>query len=90
MTFCNDKIEPRLRLLNSNLGDSHAHDPYPIRHAATERVAKAEIVTTISKLSQDILRNDPNVTAILVEEAAPTDWFIAGRSLTKSAKRRSG
>jgi 4-oxalocrotonate tautomerase len=49
-------------------------------------VAKAEIVAAVNKLSQDILRNDPNVTAMLVEEAAPTDWFIAGRSLAQIGK----
>ena len=49
-------------------------------------VAKSDIVATVNKLSQDILRNDPNVTAMLVEEAAPTDWFIAGRSLAQIGK----
>jgi 4-oxalocrotonate tautomerase len=50
------------------------------------RVSKADIVATVAKLEQSILHKDPMVTAMLVEECAPTDWFIAGRSLAETGK----
>jgi 4-oxalocrotonate tautomerase len=42
---------------------------------------KAKIAAAVAKASTDILRKDPKVTAVLVEEAAAEDWFCGGASL---------
>ncbi len=59
-----------------------------IQYATPRRasVRKEDIVATVAKLEQQILHKDPKVTAMLVEEAAPQDWFIAGRSLAATGK----
>jgi 4-oxalocrotonate tautomerase len=49
-------------------------------------IRKDEIVAVVGTLSTSILRKDPNVTAMLVQEAAAADWFIAGRSLAQIGK----
>jgi len=49
-------------------------------------VRKADIVATVARLEQSLLHKDPKVTAMLIEEAAPEDWFIAGRSLADTGK----
>jgi len=49
-------------------------------------VRKADIVAAVAKLGQSLLRKDPNVTAMLAQEVAPEDWFIAGRSLKETGK----
>jgi 4-oxalocrotonate tautomerase len=49
-------------------------------------VSRADIVAAVAELEQSILHKDPNVTAMLVEERAPEDWFIAGRSLAETGK----
>lgn len=49
-------------------------------------VSKTDVVAAVGRLSEDILRNDSNVTAMLVQEALPTEWFIAGRSLAQIGK----
>jgi len=51
---------------------------------ATPRSAsglKQAVAATASRLAAQILRKDPKVTAVLVEEVAATDWFCAGESL---------
>ncbi len=35
----------------------------------------------VTDLTTRVLRKDPNVTAVAVQYVAPTDWFIAGKSL---------
>lgn len=49
-------------------------------------VRKADIVTTVARLAQSILHKDPKVTAMVIEEVAPEDWFIAGHSLAETGK----
>jgi 4-oxalocrotonate tautomerase len=44
----------------------------------TETIAKAA-----NKLSADILHKNPLITAVTVEEIAPTDWFIGNKSLAQ-------
>jgi 4-oxalocrotonate tautomerase len=39
---------------------------------------RAEIAALATRLAAECLRKDPSVTAILVEEADPAGWFIAG------------
>jgi len=51
---------------------------------ATPRSAaglKRAVAATASRLAAQILRKDPKVTAVLVEEVAAADWFCAGKSL---------
>ena len=42
----------------------------------------ADISTLASRLGAECLGKDPNVTAILVEEANPQNWTIAGKHPT--------
>jgi 4-oxalocrotonate tautomerase len=41
-----------------------------------------EIAALAARLAAERLGKDPGVTAVLVEEAAPQTWFIAGRRPT--------
>jgi 4-oxalocrotonate tautomerase len=43
---------------------------------------KPAIAALASRLGAELLGKDPNVTAVLVEEADPQDWFIAGKRPT--------
>ena len=43
---------------------------------------KAAVARLASKLGAERLGKDPNVTAVLVEEADPQSWFIAGKRPT--------
>ncbi len=55
-------------------------------HFAAPKVeagVKPAIAAAIARLSSSILRKDAKVTAVLVEEAAMTDWFCGGRSLAE-------
>ncbi len=38
----------------------------------------ARIASLVTRLGADILKKDPKVTAVLVEQADPANWFIAG------------
>lgn len=40
-----------------------------------------QIAATVARLNASILKKDPNVTAINVEESSAASWFIAGGSL---------
>lgn len=56
---------------------------------ATPRAApglKQAVAATASRLAADVLRKDPKVTAVLVEEAAAQDWFCAGQSLAAAGR----
>jgi 4-oxalocrotonate tautomerase len=52
----------------------------PLRPKAglADAVAKAA-----NKLSADILHKDPTITAVVVEEIDPADWFIGNRPLVQ-------
>ena len=50
----------------------------PHKSGLTETIAKAA-----NKLSADILHKNPLITAVTVEEIAPTDWFIGNKSLAQ-------
>ena len=41
------------------------------------------IAAAVSKLTSEVLKKDPNVTAINVEEGNPATWFIAGKTLVQ-------
>ena len=43
---------------------------------------RADVARLAAKLSAERLGKDPNVTAVLVEEADPNGWFIAGKRPT--------
>jgi 4-oxalocrotonate tautomerase len=43
--------------------------------------SNATIAAAISRLSAEILHKDSKVTAVLVQEISPADWFAGGRSL---------
>jgi 4-oxalocrotonate tautomerase len=45
---------------------------------------KADVAQLAAKLSTERLGKDPNVTAVLVEEADPQSWFIAGKRPTEA------
>ena len=49
----------------------------------TQAGLRDEVATAVNKLSADILRKDPNVTAVAVEEFAPDHWFIGNKSLVQ-------
>ena len=49
-----------------------------------QAVPKAAIAAEVSRLSTGILHKDPEVTAVLVEEARAEDWFCGGRSLAEA------
>ncbi|WP_309085174.1 4-oxalocrotonate tautomerase family protein [Chelativorans sp.] len=51
--------------------------PQPAR-AKAEAIAKA-----VNQLSAEVLRKDPNVTAIITEEVKPSHWFVADRTLAQ-------
>ena len=40
-----------------------------------------QIASAVARLNASILKKDPNVTAINVEESSAASWFIAGKSL---------
>jgi len=42
---------------------------------------KRDIAGVVAVLAAEILHKDPKVTAVLVEEAAASNWFAGGRSL---------
>ena len=42
-----------------------------------------EIAEAAPQLSSEILHKDPEVTAVVVEEMEPANWFIASKSLTE-------
>jgi 4-oxalocrotonate tautomerase len=42
-----------------------------------------EIAKAARQLSNEILRKDPEVTAVVVEEIEPASWFIASKSLAE-------
>jgi 4-oxalocrotonate tautomerase len=48
----------------------------------TAPVSKAAVAAEVSRLSSGILGKDPKVTAIIVTQNDPADWFCGGRSLT--------
>src|ERR1700745_332516 len=50
----------------------------------SERNLKAAVAQAASDLAAQILRKDPNVTAVLVQAVDPTEWFCAGQSLAQS------
>jgi 4-oxalocrotonate tautomerase len=41
------------------------------------------IAQAANKLSADILRNDPAITAVVVEEINPANWFVGNASLAQ-------
>jgi 4-oxalocrotonate tautomerase len=41
------------------------------------------IAATVAKFNASILKKDPNITAINVEESNPATWFIGGKPLTQ-------
>jgi 4-oxalocrotonate tautomerase len=54
----------------------------PLRTAApAEAIAKAA-----ATLSADLLHKDPAVTAAAVEQIAPENWFVAGKSLVQHGR----
>lgn len=58
--------------------------PHPATPAAA--AAKRQVAALTGRLSADILRKDPAVTAILVEALAPEDWTCGGRTLAELGK----
>ena len=48
--------------------------------------SKAAIAAEVSRLSSNILRKDPQVTAIIVTSVPPEDWFCGGRSLAEQQR----
>ena len=44
---------------------------------------KADIAAAVSELTATILRKDPKVTAVIVKQVDPADWFAGGHSLAE-------
>ena len=42
-----------------------------------------EIANAARQLSSELLHKDPNVTAVVVEEIKPANWFVASKSLAE-------
>lgn len=59
-----------------------------VRYVTPEpRPQQREQVAELARsLGHDVLRKDPNVTAVLVEEADPDGWFIAGQRPARDGK----
>jgi 4-oxalocrotonate tautomerase len=54
---------------------------YATPHQTT--VSKAAVAAEVSRLSSSILGKDPKVTAVIVSETDPADWFCGDRSLAE-------
>jgi 4-oxalocrotonate tautomerase len=56
-----------------------------VQYAAAERQSGLTegIAKAVNKLSADILRKNPLITAVTVEEIAPGDWFVGDKSLAQ-------
>ncbi|WP_315784647.1 MULTISPECIES: tautomerase family protein [unclassified Bradyrhizobium] len=50
------------------------------RHAPS---LKKDIAAAVTELTAGILHKDPKVTAVIVSEADPADWFAGGASLAE-------
>jgi 4-oxalocrotonate tautomerase len=46
-------------------------------------VSKPAIAAEVSRLSSTILGKDPKVTAVIITETDPADWFCGARSLAE-------
>lgn len=46
---------------------------------------RAELAARVAAISAEHLHKDPGVTAVLVEEAEPSGWFIAGQRPAEAA-----
>lgn len=44
-------------------------------------VASAELAATLTDLTANILRKRPDLTAVMIREIPPSDWFVGGRPL---------
>lgn len=53
-----------------------------VRKAAS---LKAEIASAVSDLTARILHKDPRVTAVIVRDVDPADWFAGGQSLAEQS-----
>ena len=47
---------------------------------------REQVAELARSLGQEVLGKDPNVTAVLVEEADPDGWFIAGQRPARAGK----
>ena len=47
---------------------------------------RGEVAELARSLGADVLGKDPNLTAVLVEEADPDGWFIAGERPARAGK----
>jgi 4-oxalocrotonate tautomerase len=54
-----------------------------VTYSSPTPAPKAAIAAAVSDLTARILRKDPEVTAIIVNAVAATDWFAGGRSLAE-------
>ena len=51
-----------------------------------EQDLREPIAALLTEVTARVLRKKPEVTAVVVEQVAPTDWFIGSRSLTDHRK----
>ena len=54
--------------------------PHPVADA------KRRIVAAVTRLVADILRRNPAICALMVENIAADDWFTGGRPLSETGK----
>lgn len=47
---------------------------------------KKAVAAIASRLAAEVLKKDPKVTAVLVEEASAADWFCGGQSLAEAGR----
>ena len=52
--------------------------------AQPQPMLRTQVAALVSRLSVRQLGKDPNVVAVLVEEAEPASWFVAGQHPTEA------
>jgi 4-oxalocrotonate tautomerase len=54
--------------------------------ASADRQLPARIAAEAVRITADVLRKNPNLTAVTVEQVPADRWFVAGASLAKQRK----
>jgi 4-oxalocrotonate tautomerase len=50
---------------------------------------KAEVISGVTKLLQDVLGKNPQTTMVVIDEVDTDNWGIGGESVTERRKRAS-
>ncbi len=55
-----------------------------VKLSAPAATSVAQVAQTLTRLTQEILRKDPNLTAVAIDVVPADQWFIAGKSLAQA------